>query len=101
MLLRLGRLAEAEPLLADALGIARAVEDEELVALVLREHARTVAGEGRYDEALAQLDGALERFGALGSTADVTAVRVVQGETLLLPAAPTTPSRSWNWPGTP
>ena len=66
MLLRQGRWSEAEPLLHDALGIAQAVGDEELVALVLRERGQVCLELGRIEEASAHLADARARFTALG-----------------------------------
>ncbi len=47
ILVRQGRHSDAGGLLTDVLRIARAVEDEELVALAQRESARVLAGVGR------------------------------------------------------
>jgi tetratricopeptide (TPR) repeat protein len=88
VLVRQGHLAEAEPLLLDALRVARAVEDEELVGLAEREHARVCAGTGRFDEARRQLAAARGRFTALGATAYLTGVAAAEAECLLLAGRP-------------
>lgn len=84
VLVRQGHAEEAEPLLAEAVGIARAVEDEELAALAMREHGRALSALGRCDDALLQLDGARERFVALGAQRDLVAVWAAEAECLLL-----------------
>jgi tetratricopeptide (TPR) repeat protein len=84
VLVRQGRAEAAEPLLVDAVRIARAVEDEELVALAMREHGRALAALGRFDEALQQLDGARSRFTALAATAELVGVWTAEAECLLL-----------------
>jgi tetratricopeptide (TPR) repeat protein len=66
LLVRQGRFAEAEPLLRDVLRTAQAVDDEELIALALRERGRACAGLGRHDEARALFDDAGKRFDELG-----------------------------------
>jgi tetratricopeptide (TPR) repeat protein len=88
VLVRQGHLAEAEPLLLDALRVARAVEDEELVGLAEREHARVCAGTGRFDEARRQLAAARGRFTALGATAYQTGVAAGEAECRLLAGRP-------------
>lgn len=84
VLVRQGRLAEAEPLLQDVLRIARAVEDEELVALALREKGRVSGGTGRHDLGLRELDGARRRFTALGLTQELVTVSTAEAECYLL-----------------
>jgi tetratricopeptide (TPR) repeat protein len=74
VLLRQGNYADAEPLLLDALGIARAVEDEELIALILRETGRVCAGLGRFAEAEHYLADAREHLTALGLTQELAAL---------------------------
>ena len=73
-MVRLGRYAVAEPLLHDALGIARAVGDEELVALVLRETGQVCLRLGRAQEASTHLADARARFTALGLTQELAAL---------------------------
>ncbi|HEX6936250.1 MAG TPA: adenylate/guanylate cyclase domain-containing protein [Actinomycetes bacterium] len=75
-----GRLSEAETLLARALSIARAVEDEELVALVLRETGRVHVGLGRPGVARRHLADARERFTALGLTQELAAVDAAEAD---------------------
>ena len=65
-MLRLDRYAEAGPLLHEALGIARAVGDEELVALVLRETGQLCLRLGRLEEALVHFADARTRLTELG-----------------------------------
>jgi tetratricopeptide (TPR) repeat protein len=82
ILVRQGRYAEAADLLPDVVRIARAVEDDELVALALRETARSVAGSGDVDRAIALLDDARERFEALGEPSEVWGTDLVLVEVL-------------------
>jgi class 3 adenylate cyclase/tetratricopeptide (TPR) repeat protein len=85
-MLRLDRHAEAEPLLHEALGIARAVGDEELVALVLRETGQLCLRLGRLEQARAHFADARTRLTELGlvqelallEDADREALRVVE-----------------------
>ena len=80
ILVRQGRYAEAVRLLPDVLRIARAVEDEELVAIAQRETALAVAGLGDVDRALPVLRDARDRFEALGADAEVSATDVAAAE---------------------
>jgi class 3 adenylate cyclase/tetratricopeptide (TPR) repeat protein len=80
ILVRQGRYAEAVHLLPDVLRIARAVEDEELVAIAQRETAVAVAGLGDVDRGLEVLRDARERFEALGATSEVSATDVAAAE---------------------
>lgn len=66
LLIRQGRFAEADPLLSDVLRTAQAIDDEELIALALRERGRACAGLGRYDEARTLFGDAGKRFDELG-----------------------------------
>ena len=60
----MGRPRNPHDLLPDVLRIARAVEDEELVALAERERVRALAGSGDLDGAVALLSDARTRFAA-------------------------------------
>jgi class 3 adenylate cyclase/tetratricopeptide (TPR) repeat protein len=77
------RHAEAAALLPEVLHIARAVDDEELVALALREQARTLAAADDPDGAVAVLLDARARFEALDEPSEVRATDVVLVEVLL------------------
>lgn len=66
LLIRQGRFAEVEPLLREVADTARAVGDEELVALASRELARACSGQGRSTEAADLFDAAEEQLIALG-----------------------------------
>jgi class 3 adenylate cyclase/tetratricopeptide (TPR) repeat protein len=83
MLVRQRRYAEARAVLPDVLRIARAVEDEELVALALREQGRAVAGEGDIDAAVGLLQDARDRFEALGEPSEIRATDLALAEVLL------------------
>jgi class 3 adenylate cyclase/tetratricopeptide (TPR) repeat protein len=82
LLVRQGRFDEAEPLLRDVLRTARAVDDEELVALALREHARACAGLGRVEESRRLFDEARSRFAelALGHELAILDVAVAEAQ---------------------
>jgi len=82
MLVRQGRYAEARGILADVLRIARAVEDDELVALAQREQARALAAGGGAEHALVVLHDARVGFEALGEAAEVEATDLVLAEIL-------------------
>jgi tetratricopeptide (TPR) repeat protein len=71
VLLRQFEYADAEVLLHDALSIARAVEDEELIGLVLRETGRAYVGMGRFADAEPYLDDARNTFTSLGMTEEL------------------------------
>jgi class 3 adenylate cyclase/tetratricopeptide (TPR) repeat protein len=83
MLVRQRRYAEALAVLPDVLRIARAVEDEELVALALREQGRAVAGQGDVDAALGLLHDARGRFEELGEPSEMRATDLALAEVLL------------------
>ena len=83
LLIRQGRYTEAAPLLKAALGAARAVDDHELVALVLREQGRTLMGLGRFEEASARFDDARPRFVSLGLPQELIALDAAQAECLM------------------
>jgi class 3 adenylate cyclase/tetratricopeptide (TPR) repeat protein len=80
MLVRQRRHELAQPLLRDVLRIARAVEDDELVALAQRELARTVAATGDVDQGIALLQDARARFEALEEQSEVLATDAVTVE---------------------
>ncbi len=83
LLVRQGRDLEAGPLLVEVLRNARAVEDEELVALALREQARVLSASARVDEAVAGLREARDLFTALDEASEVLATDLVLAEVLL------------------
>jgi class 3 adenylate cyclase/tetratricopeptide (TPR) repeat protein len=82
ILVRQGRYAEATDLLADVLRIAKAVEDEELVALAQRETARAVAASGDVDRAVMHVQDARGRFEALGELSEVWSTDLALAEIL-------------------
>ena len=77
------RYDDAEDLLPSVLRIARALEDDELVALALREQARTLAGSGDAAAALTMLAEVRGRFEALDEPAEARRTDVVRAEVLL------------------
>ena len=77
------RYDEAAALLPEVLRIARALDDEELVALALREQARTRAHAGDLAGAEALLADAHRRFEQLGEPAEARRTDVVLAEVLL------------------
>ncbi|HSU01250.1 MAG TPA: adenylate/guanylate cyclase domain-containing protein [Nocardioides sp.] len=77
------RHTEAAVLLPVVLRIARAVHDDELVALALREQARTLAAMDGLDGAVAVLADARARFDALGEADEVRTTDRVLAELLL------------------
>ena len=84
------------PLLADALRIARVVEDEELVALVLRESAQVASDELAFDRADDMLAEAGRTLAELGLEQEVVVVELRRAESLVLrgdPAAGVQPCR--------
>lgn len=66
LLLRQGRLDEAGPILATVLRMARVVDDEELVAMALRESAQVAAAASDFEQADQLLAEAEGRFSKLG-----------------------------------
>ena len=82
ILVRQRRYAEAQDLLPDVLRIARAVEDDELVALAQREYARVLAGSGDVDQAVTLLGDARVRFEALDEPEEITATDLALAEVL-------------------
>ncbi len=83
LLVRQGCLDEAGALLPDVLLVARAMEDEELVALALREQAVTVAGNGDGTEAVTLLREARRVFEELEEASEIATTDVVLAEVLL------------------
>lgn len=77
------RFTDAGALLPDVLRIAGAVQDDELVALALREKARIVAASGDLAAAVTLLRETRTRFEALGEPAEVRGTDVVLAELLL------------------
>jgi class 3 adenylate cyclase/tetratricopeptide (TPR) repeat protein len=109
ILVRQRRYAEARDLLTDVLRIARAVEDDELVALAQREMARVVSGSGDIDRGVSLLRDAHSRFVTLGEPSEVWAtdlalVEILQladrsreaGEALKLLGAPAGPRATYD-----
>ena len=84
LLIRQGRFAEVKPLLATALHAARAADDHELVALVLRERGRLLSGLGRWDEAVDLFDDARVRFAELGLPHELIGLDGALAECLIL-----------------
>ena len=82
ILVRQRRYAEARDLLTDVLRIARAVEDDELVALAQREMARVVGGSGDVDRAVSLVRDAHARFVTLGEPSEVWATDLALVEIL-------------------
>jgi class 3 adenylate cyclase/tetratricopeptide (TPR) repeat protein len=82
LLVRQGRYAEAAHVLPDVLRIARAVEDDELVALAQREQARTFARTGDVDAAVILLQDTRDRFESLGEPAEVRTTDLALAEVL-------------------
>jgi class 3 adenylate cyclase/tetratricopeptide (TPR) repeat protein len=84
LMIRQGRFDEVAPLLASALRAARAVDDHELVALVLRERGRMLCGIGQRDEALALFDDARGRLTSLGLRQELIGLDGAVAECLML-----------------
>jgi class 3 adenylate cyclase/tetratricopeptide (TPR) repeat protein len=80
LLLRQGRYADAEGPLRDVLDTARAVDDEELVSLAMRELARACSGVGKFDEAEHLFDEAAARFTALGLPHELATLQAARAE---------------------
>ena len=83
LLLRQGRYADAEGPLRAVMETARAVDDEELVSLALRELARTCSGIGKYTEADDLFDEAAGKLAALGLRHELVILRVAAAESAL------------------
>ncbi len=84
VLVRQGRVAEADLALQEALRIARGVDDEELVALVLRELGKSACRGGRFEQSLQLLTEASERLTALGEPQELVDASAAVAETRLL-----------------
>lgn len=82
LLVRQGRYAEARLLLPDVLRIAKAVEDDELVALAQREQARAAAATGDEAGALALIQDTRARFEELEEESEVLATDLALVEVL-------------------
>ncbi len=104
LLVRQGRYAEAADVVPGVLRIARAVEDDELVALAQREQARIMAASGDVDGAVTQLHDARTRFELLGESSEVLAsdlalVEVLQDAGRVAEASDVLDARHRRWPG--
>ncbi|HEX6247661.1 MAG TPA: adenylate/guanylate cyclase domain-containing protein [Nocardioidaceae bacterium] len=84
VLVKQGRLDEAAPLLDEALHAGRAVSDDELVALVLRETGRAASYRGADEEALARLAEARALFAEIEEPDEVLTTELAICEALLL-----------------
>ena len=82
LLVRQGRFDEAAALLPEVLLVARAVEDEELVALAMREQAQVRAADDDVAGSLALLDDARRRFVELEEDDEVVVTDLVRVEVL-------------------
>ncbi|MGH3348936.1 MAG: adenylate/guanylate cyclase domain-containing protein [Nocardioides sp.] len=83
LLVRQGRFAEAAELLPEVLLVARAVEDEELVALALREQAQVQAATGDPEGGMSLLDDVRRRFDLLEEPHELVVTDLVRVETLV------------------
>ncbi|MGH3471642.1 MAG: tetratricopeptide repeat protein, partial [Nocardioidaceae bacterium] len=90
LLVRQGRWQDAQPLLQEVLDTARAVSDEELLALALRESGRAACRAGRTDEGTGRLLEARETFARLGEDDEVAATDIARAEASLLAGDPQT-----------
>ena len=84
VLVRQGRVAEAEPLLQKALRVARSVGDEDVVLLATREAGKAAARDGRYEEARGLLTEAGDRFAAEGEEQEAADAWAAVAESYLL-----------------
>ncbi|HEX2895414.1 MAG TPA: adenylate/guanylate cyclase domain-containing protein [Marmoricola sp.] len=82
ILVRQRRYVEALNLLPDVLRIARAVEDDELVALAQREQARALAATGDLERAVTLLHAARALFEALDEADEINGTDLVLAEVL-------------------
>jgi class 3 adenylate cyclase/tetratricopeptide (TPR) repeat protein len=83
LLLRQGRFVDAEPPLREVIATARAVDDEELVSLALRELARAYSGMGKHVDAAGLLENADGRLAALGLRHEVAILRAASADAAL------------------
>jgi tetratricopeptide (TPR) repeat protein len=83
LLVRQGRFGEAAELLPEVLLVARAVEDEELVALALREQAQVLAATGDPEGGVSLLDEVRRRFDLLEEHQELLITDLVRVETLV------------------
>jgi tetratricopeptide (TPR) repeat protein len=83
LLVRQGRSEEAGAALPGVLRNARAVEDDELVGLALREQARTAGQVGDLTTAMGLLDEAQALFTALGEPEEARTTEITRAELLL------------------
>jgi tetratricopeptide (TPR) repeat protein len=83
LLVRQGRVEDAGAVLPGVLRIARAVEDDELVGLALREQARTSAQLGDLSTAMALLDQTRALFVDLHDPAETRTTEATRAELLL------------------
>jgi class 3 adenylate cyclase/tetratricopeptide (TPR) repeat protein len=83
LLIRQGRFAEAEPLLAEVVRTARAVDDQELVALASREQARARVGLGYFGASEELFAEARSIFDALGLHHEIVLLDAVLVEVAL------------------
>jgi tetratricopeptide (TPR) repeat protein len=88
VLMRQGRLPEAEKLLAEALLTARAVSDDDLVAPVLRETGRVRCRMGDVDAGLELLSAALAMFVKIDEPEQLPATELAICEARLLDGDP-------------
>ena len=84
MLVRQGRLDPARPLLDEALVTARAVSDDELVGLVLRELGRIACRSGDLASGLEAFEQAMAVFEEIDEPEEVPATELAACEGLLL-----------------
>lgn len=88
VLVRQGRYDDAWPLLQETLRVARAVGDEELVALVRREQGRARSRAGDVEAGLMLLDQARAQLAKLGEPQEVLDTDIATAEAHLLDDRP-------------
>jgi class 3 adenylate cyclase/tetratricopeptide (TPR) repeat protein len=84
LLIRQGRLDKAEALLKETSRVARAVHDEELAVLCMREYGRAASRGGRFAEAMEAFAEARARFVELGEPHEVVDTDAATAECLVL-----------------